>query len=209
MHYVKAQVGRVIPWDEAFPDYKFGEHGKDKVGFGDRRNSVDNPVAICGEYNTGGRMLEEVGFNAGNRLGFYNIMLVLADKPWAKPDDTDCHIVGFKEYLESHHLGRISGFVNDPAGSENDPQPQEVRDGIIPEVQFVNRTTGHLPHSRYWYHIYYLTDWNDKERPALVLEVNGHTPKTATVFIKPAEISQVGELQFPVNGIMGTWTPDD
>ncbi len=182
MHYIQAQPNRIIPWDEAFPDHQFGEHGKDKVGFGSDENSVDNPTAICGSYDTGGKMLEEVGFNAGNRLGFYNIVLVLADKAWAKPDDTDCHIVGVMRYVEGRAGARISGFVN----VGGDPQPRKVRDGSNPNAYEVDRAAKHLPWKRYYYHIYYLTEWGDTPRPALVLEVNGHTPKTDMTFPEPA-----------------------
>lgn len=191
---VHPQPGQVLTWDECFDSYSFGDHGKAKVGLGSRDKSVDNVTAISGEYISGNRLLEEVGFDSSDSMAMGgDRVLVLADKPYALKDDTDCHIVGYMEYLQGDHAPRISGFVN-LDGVDPDP-PSKIGEDPVP------RTTHHYPNKRYYWHIYRLKVNEGQAYAALTLEVSGHTPETDTTY------QGVGYPEM-VNGIDGMFYPN-
>jgi len=198
MYYIKTDFSKVIPWETAFPDWEFGQHGKEKVGFGVGSNSADNPTSVCVEYNAGDRLLEVADFSDGSS-GMGATMggdrdIVIADKPFAMPDDTDCHILGVLQYRNGTQpelisdgapMNRFSSFVSETGAPEEDPAPQERRDNTQPETYYVNRTTGHAAWGTYYAHIYRHDVNEGQEYAALTLEHSGHTPKTDTVYPEP------------------------
>lgn len=211
MKYLKLDATQVIKWDEAFEN-AFGTHGRFKVGFGVGSDSVDNPTAVCVEYNAGDRLLEVADWSHGDSNmgatmgGDRNI--VIADKPFALAEDSDCHILGVLEsrngtqprLLSGDPLApavgganRFSSFVSETGAAEEDPKPREVCDNTQPEAYFVNRLTGHGAYRKYYVHVYRLGVVEGEAYPALTLETSGKTPKTDTVFDPPV-LSKHGQI---------------
>jgi hypothetical protein len=192
-----------IEFDEAF-EKPFGTHGKFKVGFGVGSDSVDNPTSVCVHYNAGDRLLESADFSFGDSpmsgmMGGDRI-LVVADKPFAMEEDTDCHILGvLKAFNEAQPklfegdpleeaiggASRFDSFVSETGAPEEDPKPREVRDNTDPEPYYVNRLAGQAAWGDYYVHIYRLNVIEGKAYPALTLETSGSTPDTDTTFPKP------------------------
>jgi len=198
MKNIDVQPGQIVDFDEAFSPYEFGDHGKAKTGFGSRDKSPDNVTSICGSYVSGNRLLEEVGFDPSATGGMGgDQVLVLADKPYALKDDTDCHIVGYAEYGLNSRPGRLSGFVNMDG---IDPDPPMKRDSSQPGAYPVPRNTHHYPNKRYYWHLYRENVNEGQAYPALTLEVNGHTPQTDTTYEGqgyPESINGVDGMFYP------------
>ncbi len=236
MRYIKTDFTKVIPWDVAFPNNEFGKHGGFKVGFGIGKESIDNPVSVCGKYNVGNRLLEVADFgtgdsNMGAMLGG-DRNLVIADKPFALAEDTDCHILGVLEYrigkqpklkVDGKYVtggaARFSSFVSKTGAADEDPSPRKVRDTTHGGKEYeVNRETGHAAWGDYYYHLYRLKVNEGQPYNPMSVKTSGHTPKTDTVFPEPVEakgdvpvdvVSGV-RMQMQVKGVwvMGTWVPD-
>ena len=202
------QDGQILTFAQAFdePDRAifFGQHGKFKTLWGDDEDSVHNPVNICVSYNAGDHLLEVADWSTGDSNigatmgGDRNI--VVADKPFALAEDTDCHILGVLVYrvgeqpyqLEGSPLAksvggasRFSSFVSQTGAESEDPKPRQVADDTQREQYEVNRKTGHAAHGNYYVHVYRLNVNEGQAYPALGLEASGLEPKTDTVFAVP------------------------
>lgn len=182
MKYIDADFSQVLSWEETFGDYEFGEHGSEKTGLGSSSKSDSNPTSACGEYYSGDKLREEVAFDSSDSAAMGgDRVLVLADKPWAILGDTDCHIVGYMEYLQGVHAPRISGFVSETGASDEDPKPLKVRDDTHGGQEYeVDRTTGHAGYKQYYWHIYRLDVNEGQAYAALTIKASATTPKTDT-----------------------------
>ena len=182
MRYISLDFTKVLTWEETFGDYEFGEQGREKIGFGSNNKSDTNPTSVCGEYYSDDKLREEVAFYSGDSMAMGgDRVLVLADKPWAFKDDTDCHIVGYEEYLQGNHEPRISGFVGETGAADEDPKPLKVRDDTHDGHEYeVDRTTGHAGYKQYYWHIYRLSVNEGQAYAALTIEASATTPKTDT-----------------------------
>ena len=150
MKYKEIDATQVQQFEDTF-DRPFGTHGRFKVGFGTGRDSVDNPTSVCVEYNAGNRLLEVADFSHGDSSmgatvgGDRNI--VVATKPFAREEDTDCVILGvlksrngtqpalFEGSPLAEAVGgaaRFSSFVSETGAPEEDPAPREVHDSKHP-----------------------------------------------------------------------------
>ena len=205
--------GQVLTFAEAFDEPSraiyFGQHGKFKTLWGDDEDSVNNPLSICVSYNAGMRLLEVADWSTGDSSmgatagGDRNI--VVANKPFALAEDTDCHILGVLVYrlgsqpylLEGSPLAksvggasRFSSFVSATGAESEDPDPRHVRDDTHGgEEYYVNRKTGHAAYGDYYVHVYRLNTNEGQAYPALGLEASGHTPDTETVFEAPTAVA--------------------
>lgn len=213
MKYIKVDASQVQKYEDIY-DEPFGSHGKFKVGFGTGRDSVDNPTSVCVEYNAGDRLLEVADFSHGDSSmgstvgGDRNI--VVATKPFAMAEDTDCKILGvlktrngtqpalFEGSPLAEAIGkaaRFSSFVSETGAPEEDPAPREVRDTDTPDPYFTNRLSGHAAHGTYYVHVYRLNPVEGKAYAALTLEASGRNPQTDTVYdvpVNPGTITLAG-----------------
>ena len=203
MRYINApQEGQILTFAEAFGDFKFGDHGKSKVGFGSNTKSDANPTSVCVSYNAGNRLLEVADYSTGDSVmgntagGDRNV--VIADKPYALAEDTDCHILGLLEYRQSGQpklytgadleeieggASRFTSFVSATGAAGEDPKPQKVSD--TEGQREVNRETGHAAYGDYFVHVYRLAVNEGQAYASLTLEASGHTPQTDTTFEEP------------------------
>ena len=209
MRYITVDASKVIPWDEAF-ETEVGQHGKFKTGFGIGSDSVDNPTSVCVAYNAGDRLLEVLNFSHGDSHmgatmgGDRNI--VVADKPFALAEDTDCKILGVLKTRQgtqpalyvidengdlTEAIGgsaSYSGFVSETGAPEEDPKPREVRDNTQQEAYYVNRRTGNAAWGDYYVHVYRLNVNEGQAYPALTLETVGRDMQgEPVIFPKPAQ----------------------
>ncbi len=199
-HYIAApSKGQVMEFGTAFPNVNFGQHGRYKSSFGVIGKSVHNPASVCVGYNAGNKLLEVADWSTGDShmaatVGG-NRNIVVADKPFALAEDTDCHILGVLEYRQGSQpdlkvngekvtggASRFSSFVSLTGAAEEDPKPRRVSDNTRKEEYDVNRETGHAAYGRYYAHIYRLDPIAGKAYAALSLEHSGHTPATDMVF---------------------------
>lgn len=216
MRYIKIDASQIIKWDEAFED-AFGTHGKFKTGFGSSAKSPDNPTSVCVEYNAGNRLLEVADFSHGDSVQGSMMgpdrNIVVADKPFALAEDTDCHILGVlksrngtqPKLYEGNPLepaiggaNRFDSFVSETGAPDEDPKPREVRDSTQPEPYYVNRLTGHAAHGTYYVHAYYIDPIEGKAYPALTLETVGRFMEVETVYEKTVWIDGVQYRLVPV-----------
>lgn len=206
MKYIKVDASQVLNWDDVY-DEDLGTHGRFKIGFGKGSDSVDNPTSVCVKYNSGDRLLETVGFSHGDSEmgatmgGDRNI--VVADKPFALAEDTDCHILGVlksrqgsqPDLFEGSPLAKaiggaswFSSFVSETGAPEEDPSPREVRDSTQPDPYYTNRLTGHAAWGDYYVHVYRLNVNEDQAYPALTLETSGRDMEEEVIYPKPVDV---------------------
>ena len=203
MRYIDApEEGQILTFEEVFGDYQFGDHGREAVGFGSSQKSDANPTSFCVEYDSGNHLLEKADYDDGTSgMGATaggDRDIVVADKPYALADDTDCHILGVLKYRQGTqpklYMGspleeitggsnRFTSFVSETGAADEDPKPQLVRDDTHGGQQYeVNRETGHAANTVYYVHGYRLNVNEGQAYAALGLQASGQTPETDTTF---------------------------